>query len=143
MGKPTYQSLRDDAAQFMFAKAKLPLPWPSIPVLVPHRIRRRLRSKLHSRKSPTSSIASLQTSVTPADTIRSLRQHQWSFYDGQYLLMAILGIFSLCIMQSPGPFTKTLVATLLLTSLIIPITRQFFLPFLPIATWLVSFYACQ
>ena len=46
-------------------------------------------------------------------------------------------------MQSPGPLLKTVVATLLLTSLVIPITRQFFLPFLPIAGWLVLFYACQ
>jgi inositol phosphorylceramide synthase catalytic subunit len=38
---------------------------------------------------------------------------------------------------------KTLVATLLLGSLIIPVTRQFFLPFLPIASYLILFYACQ
>ncbi|KAI9658685.1 MAG: Aureobasidin resistance protein Aur1 [Bathelium mastoideum] len=147
MGIPTttYQSLRDDAAQFVFSKAKLPLPlsWPSLPVILPHRLRRKLRSKLHTRKSPTSSIAGLQTSISPADTLRALKQHQWSFYDGQYLFMAVLGIFSLCVMQAPGPLMKTLVATLLLTSLTIPITRQFFLPFLPIATWLILFYACQ
>lgn len=38
---------------------------------------------------------------------------------------------------------KTLVATALMTGLVIPITRQFLLPFLPIAAWLILFYACQ
>jgi len=45
--------------------------------------------------------------------------------------------------KTPGPFVKALVATLLMTSLTIPITRQFFLPFLPIAGWLILFYASQ
>jgi hypothetical protein len=31
----------------------------------------------------------------------------------------------------------------LLLSLVLPITRQFFLPFLPIAAWLIFFYACR
>ena len=30
-----------------------------------------------------------------------------------------------------------------MTSLIVPLTRQFFLPFLPIAAWLIFFYGCQ
>jgi membrane-associated phospholipid phosphatase len=55
----------------------------------------------------------------------------------------IIGIFSLSVMQSPGPFGKTAISTLLLISLLIPLTRQFFFPFLPIATWLIFFYACQ
>ncbi|KAI7679219.1 PAP2-domain-containing protein, partial [Hortaea werneckii] len=83
------------------------------------------------------------TSFNPADTIRALRTHHWSFYDAQYLFLAVLGIFSLCVIQSPGPMMKTLVATLLMTGLVIPITRQFLLPFLPIASWLILFYACQ
>lgn len=94
-------------------------------------------------QTPTSTIATLNTSINPADTIRALRTHQWSYYDAQYLFLAILGIFSLSVIQSPGPFVKTLVATLLLTSLVIPLTRQFFLPFLPIAGYLLFFYACQ
>jgi hypothetical protein len=55
----------------------------------------------------------------------------------------IIGIFSLSVIQSPGPFGKTAMASLLMTSLLLPITRQFFLPFLPIASWLFFFYACQ
>ncbi|KAK5942451.1 Phosphatidylinositol:ceramide phosphoinositol transferase (IPC synthase) [Knufia obscura] len=46
-------------------------------------------------------------------------------------------------METPGPLVKTAVVTLLLTSTLIPITRQFFLPFIPIAAYLIWFYACR
>lgn len=35
---------------------------------------------------------------------------------------------------------KTVAASILMGLLLVPITRQFFLPFLPIATWLVFFF---
>lgn len=35
------------------------------------------------------------------------------------------------------------VATLIGTSLILPITRQFFLPFMPIAAYLIWFYSAR
>lgn len=146
--RPLYYFSRsgDDSTQRFFSVPKLPLAWPSLPVVVPHRLRRKFRStrsKIRSMQTPTSSIASLNASLRPSDTIRALRTHQWSYYDAQYLLLAIVGIFSLSVIESPGPFVKTLVATFLLTSLIIPLTRQFFLPFLPIAVYLFLFYACQ
>ena len=142
MKSRSYAPLRDEAAR-LFSKSKVPIPWPSMPVIVPHRFRRKLRSKLRSRQSPTSNIAALQTSLSPSDTLRSLKLHKWSYYDGQYLLLAIVAIFALSIIQSPGPFVKTLFAAALMTSLILPITRQFFLPFLPIASWLLFWFSCQ
>lgn len=54
-----------------------------------------------------------------------------------------MGIFSLTVIESPGPLGKTAIFSMLLFSLLIPMTRQFFLPFLPIAGWLLFFYACQ
>jgi hypothetical protein len=132
-----------DQPQSSFAKSNIQLPWPTLKLLVPHRLRRKLRSKLRNRQSPASSITTLQTSFSPADTLRSLQSHRWSVYDGQYLILAILGIFSLCIIETPGALVKTMVASLLLFSLVLPITRQFFLPFLPIAAWLIFFYACR
>ncbi len=135
--KKTFASRND------YQKAYIPLSWlPSLPVIIPHRIRRKLRSRIRSRQSPSTSLSSLETSVSPADTIRSLRAYRWSFYDVQYLILIVLGIFSLSIIESPGPMVKTLVATLILFSLLIPATRQFFLPLLPIPTWLIFFYAC-
>lgn len=133
-----------DRQKSQFSKVQLPtMPWRSFKLLMPHRMRRKLRSKLRSRISPATSIASLQTSFSPKDTLRSLQSYRWSVYDFQYLLLAIIGIFSLCMIQSADPFGKTFVASALLLSLLLPITRQFFLPFLPIAAWLIFFYACQ
>jgi hypothetical protein len=132
-----------DRTQNQFGKLQIQVPWRSIQLLVPHRMRRKIRSKLRSRISPTSSISSLQTSFSPVDTLRSLQSHRWTLYDFQYLLLLIVGIFSLSVMESPGPLAKTAAFTLLLFSLLLPITRQFFLPFLPIAGWLIFFYACQ
>ncbi|EMC95690.1 hypothetical protein BAUCODRAFT_499183 [Baudoinia panamericana UAMH 10762] len=143
----TYSSIPGDrSTQRSYSIAKFPSWWPSVPTFLSHRVRRRLRSarsKIRARQSPTSNIASLSTSFNPADTIRDLRSHNWTAYDAQYLFLAVLGIFSLSVIQTPGPLIKTMVAGLLMTSLIIPITRQFFLPFLPIASWLIFFYACQ
>ena len=134
--------LRNDF-QATYAKAKLPFSWPSsIPALIPHRIRRKLRSKVRSRQSPSSSLSSLHTSWLPSDTLHALRKHRWSYYDGQYLLLVVVGIFSLSIIPSPGPLGKTAISTLFLASLILPITRQFFLPITPVVTWLVFFQAC-
>ncbi|KAJ0424087.1 hypothetical protein BJY00DRAFT_11796 [Aspergillus carlsbadensis] len=132
-----------DRTQNQFGKLQIQVPWRSIQLLVPHRMRRKIRSKLRSRVSPTSSISSLQTSLSPADTLRSLQSHRWTVYDFQYLLLLIVGIFSLTIIESPGPLAKTSIFTALLISLLLPMTRQFFLPFLPIAGWLLFFYACQ
>jgi inositol phosphorylceramide synthase catalytic subunit len=132
-----------DRHQGTFSKFHLKVPWRSIQLLVPHRLRRKLRSKLRNRQSPASSLTTLQSSFSPTHTIRALQSHRWSLYDGQYLLLAFLGIFSLCVIQSPGALVKTVVATLLLTSLVLPITRQFFLPFLPIPAWLIFFYAAS
>ena len=142
MRKSTFPSRNDFLKTY--SKFQLPFSWPpSIPTIIPHRIRRKLRSKVRSRQSPsTSSFGQLHTSFSPADTLGALRKHRWSFYDGQYLILIILGIFSLCIIPSPGPLVKTALATLIITALILPVTRQFLLPSLAIWSWLIFFYAC-
>lgn len=135
----------ESTTQRFFSVAKLPLTWPSLPVMMPHRLRRRFRStrsRIRSRQSPTSSIASLNTSINPADTLRALRTHHWSYYDAQYLFLAIVAIFSLCVIQSPGAFTKTCIVAGYMGLLVIPMSGQFFLPFLPVAVYLMLFYSC-
>lgn len=129
-----------DTHSTTFTKQKL-AGWPLIPGL--HRMRRRFGSRMRSGQSPGSSLATLQTSWNPSHTLRSLRAHRWSLWDGQYLLLAVLGIFSLFVIEHPGPLVKTLISALLMLSLIFPITRQFFLPFFPIASWLVLFYSSR
>lgn len=141
MRKSSFASRND--FQKTYSKFSLPFSWrPSIPTIIPHRIRRKLRSKVRSRQSPSTSFGKLHTSYSPADTLESLRSHRWSFYDGQYLILIILGIFCMCIIPWPGPFIKTALATLIITALILPVTRQFLLPSLVIWSWLVFFYAC-
>ena len=141
MRKSTFPSRTD--FQNSYSKAKIPFPWPSsLPSLIPYRVRRKFRSKIRSRQSPTSTVAGLNTSYSPADTITALREHKWSFYDGQYLILIILGVFSLCIIPSPGPLVKTAFTTVIITALVLPVTRQFLLPSLSIWMWLIFFYAC-
>jgi hypothetical protein len=123
-----------------YLQPKMPFSWASIPNPIPRRYRRRLRSKFRSGQSPTSNVASIETSFNPYDTIRALRAHRWSVYDGQYIILILIAIFSLSISQAPGPVMKTGAASLLILLLLVPFTRQFFLPFLPIATWLVFFF---
>jgi inositol phosphorylceramide synthase catalytic subunit len=129
----------------IFAKAKYSFPWPvSIPNPIPRRYRaRRLRSKLRARQSPASSITSVETSFSPSLTLRKLSLHKWTVYDAQYLLLLILGIFALLISPAPGPLAKMGMVILLIAVLIIPVTSQFFFPFLPILTWLVFFFSCR
>lgn len=124
-------------------QSQVQIPWRSIQLLVPHRLRRKIRSKLRNRTSPASSVTALQTSFSPADTLKSLQRHKWTWHDGQWVILAFLGTFSLCIIESPGPLVKMAVATLIGTSLILPITRQFFLPFMPIAAYLIWFYSAR
>jgi inositol phosphorylceramide synthase catalytic subunit len=63
--------------------------------------------------------------------------------DGHYIFLAIIGIFALSVISSPGPIVKTLLASLLLIGFVIPITRQFLLPALPAITWGVLFYSAS
>jgi hypothetical protein len=138
---------KSDDAPRMFNVASLPRAFPMLRGLIPHRVRRKWRAtKTRIRNggyTATSSITKLQTSFDPADTIKALRNHQWTLYDGQYLFLALLGIFCLNIIEFPGPFLKTLVSALILLSLIFPITRQFFFPCLPMFGWLFLFYGCK
>lgn len=129
-----------DTHSTTFTKQNL-VGWPLIPGL--SRMRRRFGSRMRSGQSPGSNLATLQTSWNPSHTLRSLQAHRWSLWDGQYLLLAILGIFSLSVIEQPGVLVKTLISTLLMLSLIFPITRQFFLPFFPIVSWLVLFYSSR
>ncbi|RPB11094.1 PAP2-domain-containing protein [Morchella conica CCBAS932] len=115
--------------------------WPSIPGL--KRMKRKIGSRMRSGQAPGSSLAALETSFDPRDTLKSLRAHKWSIYDGQYVFIIILGIFCLSIMEFPGPLIKTGVASLLMLAMLMPITRQFWLPFLPVVSWLVFFFSCR
>ena len=128
----------------IFSQPKLSLSWPiSIPNPIPYKYRvHKLRSKLRARQSPASSIASVKLSFSPIITLRAIRAYKWSIYDFQYLVLLTLGIFALSISPSPA-FLKTGAVTLLIAALLVPVTNQFFFPFLPILTWLIFFFSCR
>ncbi|KAF2819737.1 PAP2-domain-containing protein [Ophiobolus disseminans] len=146
MANKSYLAFLDDShASDMLSRTKVP-GLAALPSFIPHRVRRKWRatkSRIRSRQSATSSISSLETSLSFSDTLKSLRTHSWSIYDAQYLFLAIVAIFSLSVSEAPGPFAKTFVAGLLMTGLCLPITRQFLLPLLPTLTWLFLFSSCK
>ena len=39
-------------------------------------------------------VGAVLLSPVPVDTLRSLQSHRWTVYDGQYLILAMLGLFS-------------------------------------------------
>jgi hypothetical protein len=119
--------------------------WPiSIPNPIPYKYRvNKLRSKLRARQSPTSSIADIETTFSPIPTLQALRTHRWTVYDLQYALFFSLGLFAMCISPSPSPLLKAGAVLLLSAALLMPVTSQFFLPFLPILTWLIFFFSCR
>lgn len=135
--QPPMLSWKDNSQKYIL------MPWRTVQMLFPGRIRRRLRSKLRSRVSPASSISTLKTSFSPADTLKTLNAHRWTIYDAQYLLFIAIGIFALCVVEHPPPVVRALIGVALLMSLLLPVTCQFFLPAIPIISWLVFFYTCQ
>ncbi|KAK4100372.1 PAP2-domain-containing protein [Parathielavia hyrcaniae] len=143
------------AAQATAIKPKLlPLRWPGLLAQlnpIPHKYRpaRKLRLRLRSaatttKKSPDQShdVTRLQTSFDPSTTLRALRTRRWSLWDLQHLVTFGFIIFSLAILPSAA-LIKTGVLVLLGVLLLMPVTQQFFLPSLPIWTYLLYFFASR
>ncbi|CAH0019139.1 unnamed protein product [Clonostachys rhizophaga] len=102
-----------------------------------NRHRSRSRAKWNS-----SDISNLQRSFNLWDGIRALQKRRWQKTDLQYAVLAFLLLFSLSIAPSaPGLKTFAVIGGLWL--LLMPATRQFFLPSLPIWVWLVYFFCSR
>ncbi|KAG0198391.1 Aureobasidin resistance protein Aur1 [Mortierella sp. GBA30] len=75
-------------------------------------------------------------------TILPLRNHHYTLFDLQYLFLFVLFSFCYYIMDKPVWFKLPI--ALGAVGLLIPRkTRQFMLPFLAIAAWLILFYCCR
>jgi len=82
------------------------------------------------------------TKAAVVSTIRPLKQHRYSLFDLQYVFLFVL--FSFCYYIMDKPIWFKLPIALFATGLLIPKkTRQFMLPFLAIAAWLILFYCCR
>ncbi|CAK7222260.1 Phosphatidylinositol:ceramide phosphoinositol transferase (IPC synthase) [Sporothrix bragantina] len=93
-------------------------------------------------KGQSHSVAALQRSFNPADGIRTLRRHRWNIYDVQHLITVCFVLFSFIIAPIPIIVDIGIVAGYSLLVLM-PATRQFFLPSLPIWTYLFYFFSSR
>ncbi|GAB1317559.1 Phosphatidylinositol:ceramide phosphoinositol transferase (IPC synthase) [Madurella fahalii] len=130
----------------------LPLRWPgklSLHPIIPHKIRspaRRLRLRLRAQGSKgqhqPADVTRLQTSFDAWGSLKALRTRRWSLWDLQHLVTFGYIVFSLTILPS-APLVKTGVLVVLGALLLMPVTRQFFLPSLPIWTYLLYFFSSR
>lgn len=136
-------------------KPKLQIPhlqWPgALKIKIPQRYRsdsisnKRSRSKKPRRQSQdgaSAGITKLQTSFNPMHGIRAFQRHQWRLLDIQYPALAFFMIFSLTIAPMPI-FVKIAVPLVSLLVCLMPATRQFFLPSMPIWIYLLYFFCSR
>jgi len=88
-------------------------------------------------------VARMDKSLNPRDTIRRLQNHVFTLSDLIYLIHIINSAFWLVIMRVPGFPIKLIIPVLHIGLLLVPFTSQFFLPALPITTYLITFYSSQ
>ncbi|EON98008.1 putative pap2 superfamily protein [Phaeoacremonium minimum UCRPA7] len=132
------------------AKPKLPFHWPGAlklasfnpipPSFRPNRRRSRTKSRPTYDDKPD--ITKLQTSFNPLDGVRALLRQRWHFLDIQYFILAFLMAFSMTI--APMPTVVRVVVPILTTFLLLmPATRQFFLPSMVIWVYLLYFFCSR
>ncbi|PWZ00658.1 PAP2-domain-containing protein [Testicularia cyperi] len=61
----------------------------------------------------------------------------------KYGFLLFIALFSLFVMEQPAFPSKLLIPALYTTTLLFPVTSQFFLPAAPIFAWLILFYSCK
>ncbi|SNX83283.1 related to AUR1 - inositol phosphorylceramide synthase [Melanopsichium pennsylvanicum] len=112
---------------------------------LPPKARLYLPSWLHyllSRILAAASRLSFSTSVKEnLDRLRS-----WSPSKGErfkYAFLLSIALFSLFVMETPAFPYKLIIPALYTTTLLFPVTSQFFLPAAPIFAWLILFYSCK
>ncbi|KAK8087794.1 hypothetical protein PG997_002755 [Apiospora hydei] len=105
--------------------------------------RKRSNSKGKARTPGTESVAALQTSFSVSQSLRALRRHRWSWFDLQHVFLACLCSFSLFIIGVHAPLIKLAAALGYCLLLLMPATRQFFLPSWPIWTYLLYFFSSR
>ncbi|POR32017.1 Inositol phosphorylceramide synthase catalytic subunit aur1 [Tolypocladium paradoxum] len=104
--------------------------------------RRRARAKSGSTRPDVPDITSLETSFNFWDGIRDLQRHKWHVVDLQYIFLAGLTLFSLSIAPS-APALKLFALVGGVWLMLMPATRQFFLPSATIWVWLVYFFCSR
>ncbi|KAM7204603.1 hypothetical protein V8F33_001567 [Rhypophila sp. PSN 637] len=102
----------------------------------------RMRSRAKSGASPPGDVTKLKTSFAIWDNLKALQRRRWRIYDLQHLLVFIYIVLSLSILPS-APLLKLGGLLVLGVLLLMPVTQQFFLPSLPIWTYLLHFFSSR
>jgi hypothetical protein len=135
----------------------VPSSAPSSPPLLArlkHALGRRTRSSSAKESSQSlielvqlhviSSVARLETSVSPSLTLRRLRSHTFSWRsDGHYVFLVALSLLNLSYITAPSIPFRVLIVLGYAAALLIPLTSQFFFPASPVFAWLLLFYSCR
>lgn len=117
---------------------------------IPHKYRpaRKLRLRLRPYGGATKAhdqiddVTKLKTSFDVRSSLKALRTRRWTLWDLQHLVCFGYIVFSLAILPS-APLVKMGALVVLGVLLLMPITQQFFLPSLPIWTYLLYFFASR
>ena len=104
--------------------------------------RRRGRAKSGAARHDVPEVTSLQTSFNLWDGIRDLQKHKWHLVDLQYVFLTGLTLFSLSIAPE-APALKLFALLGVVWLMLMPATRQFFLPSATIWVWLVYFFCSR
>ena len=147
--------MQEFVAVFPQAKTKLlPFAWPTAlnlsqlnPIPQKYRPSRKTRMRLQKIKSNSGpqaadDVTRLETSFNVLDSVNALRRRRWHVYDLQYVLLLGYVMFSLFILPS-APLLKTAALVGGAILLLVPVTSQFFLPGLPIWTYLLYFFSSR
>ncbi|KAK3321589.1 hypothetical protein B0H66DRAFT_175566 [Apodospora peruviana] len=137
--------MQDFAGVLGQTKPKMPFAWPAkLAQLNPIRTGRQPRSRPRAKSGAAlpDDVTTLKTSFNISESLRALRRHKWRIYDLQHVVVLCYIIFSLCILPS-APLLKLAAMLALSLLLLMPITQQFFLPSLPIWTYLLHFFSSR
>lgn len=86
-------------------------------------------------------VGRMDKSLSPSDTIQRLRKHTFTLADTVHLFHIFLATFWLAIMQFPGFPLKLFIPIIYAIFLVVPLTCQFFLPAVPVVSWILAFYS--
>lgn len=103
---------------------------------------KRLFYRIRASAKDASELTTISFSFRPRETIDALKTHTWQKNDLQWVLCGTLLLIAFSIAEAPFILKLGFIA-LLSGLLLVPITSQFFLPFLPVATWLLFFFSCR
>ncbi|KAI0045931.1 PAP2-domain-containing protein [Auriscalpium vulgare] len=87
-------------------------------------------------------VGRLDKSLNPRDSLVRLQKHSFTPSDSIYLFHALNAAFWLSVMKAPA-LLKLGIPVAHITVLLIPFTSQFFLPALPVTSWVMCYFSSQ